>query len=64
MKTAARMSASPLRALPRAEDASTAFHNPAGMTRLKQQEAVTNAEALYIDLQFDPNGATTTSGSD
>jgi long-chain fatty acid transport protein len=47
----------------RADDASTLFTNPAGMTRLKQSEFLGGIQPLYTDLKFSPDGRTTTTGS-
>jgi long-chain fatty acid transport protein len=46
----------------RAQDASTAFTNPAGMTRLKQPSLMVGAQPMYIHLDFSPDGNTTTTG--
>jgi long-chain fatty acid transport protein len=45
-------------------DASTAYTNPAAMTRLKQSEALLGIQPIYGDVQFDPGGATTQTGGD
>ena len=42
----------------RAEDASTAITNPAGMTRIKADDAVLGAQLLYGYAKFSPNGDT------
>jgi len=47
-----------------AMDASTAFHNAAGMTRLKQNQLTASAGLLYADLQFDPSATTPIPGND
>ncbi len=47
----------------RAEDASTLFTNPAGMTRIKKSEFLTGAQGLYTDLSFSSDSRTTTMGS-
>ena len=47
-----------------AMDASTAFHNPAGMTRLDGNELMVGAGFLYADLQFDPAPDTPIPGND
>jgi long-chain fatty acid transport protein len=47
----------------RAEDASTLFTNPAGMTRLTKSELLTGIQPLYTDLKFSPDSRTTTRGS-
>jgi len=48
----------------RAQDATTVFTNPAGMTRLTRPEAHMGLQAMYLNLPFDPNGQTTTTGKD
>ena len=47
----------------RADDASTLFTNPAGMTRLKNSEFLGGIQPLYTDLKFSPDGRTTVPGS-
>ncbi len=47
-----------------AEDASTAFTNPAGMTRLDRSQLLVGAQPLIITSKFDPSPATTFSGTD
>ena len=47
-----------------AEDASTAFTNPAGMTRLDRSQLLVGAQPLIVTSEFDPSPATTFSGSD
>lgn len=42
----------------RAQDAATAFTNPAGMTRLKGTQVLLGAQALYGDLSFSPDSRT------
>lgn len=42
----------------RAQDASTVFTNPAGMTRLKGTQLTLGAQMLYGDFEFSPNGET------
>lgn len=42
----------------RAQDASTLFTNPAGMTRLKQPQVLFGAQPLYIDLNFEDDSST------
>jgi long-chain fatty acid transport protein len=42
----------------RAEDAATAFTNPAGMTRLRQPTMMAGAQAMYLNLEFNPDGKT------
>jgi long-chain fatty acid transport protein len=48
----------------RAEDASTLFTNPAGMTRLKKSELLTGIQPLYTNIKFSPDARTTTTGSE
>lgn len=48
----------------RADDASTLFTNPAGMTRLKKSEFLAGIQPLYTDLKFSPDSGTTTTGTD
>jgi long-chain fatty acid transport protein len=48
----------------RAQDAATAFTNPAGMTRIKGNDFVLGAQLLYGDVKFSPNANTTTTGND
>ncbi len=48
----------------RAQDASTVFTNPAGMSRLDKSQVLGGMQALYGDVKFDPNPATTVSGTD
>jgi long-chain fatty acid transport protein len=45
-----------------ASDASTAFHNPAGMTRIKGKEFMLTGGLLYADIKFDPAQDTPISG--
>lgn len=45
-------------------DASTAFHNPAGMTRLKDNEFMLAGTLLIGTTEFDPDSSTTISGGD
>ena len=42
----------------RAQDASTLFTNPAGMTRLEKQEIDVGAQLIYLHTKFSPNGDT------
>jgi long-chain fatty acid transport protein len=42
----------------RAQDASTLFTNPAGMTRLEKQEIDAGAQLIYLHTKFSPNGDT------
>ena len=48
----------------RAEDAATILTNPAGMTRLKQNDLMLGMQALYASIGFTPNSYTTPSGGD
>ena len=48
----------------RAEDASTAFSNPAGMTRLTGTQMLVGIQPLIINSEFDPGSGTTTGGGD
>ena len=42
----------------RADDAATAFANPAGMTRLKGSQAMVGIQPIYGDMEFDVDAAT------
>jgi long-chain fatty acid transport protein len=42
----------------RADDAATAFANPAGMTRLTESQLMVGVQPLYADIQFDTQKAT------
>jgi long-chain fatty acid transport protein len=46
----------------RAQDASTAFTNPAGMTRLKQPSLMTGAQPMYLNIDFSADINTTVAG--
>ena len=46
----------------RAQDASTAYNNPAGMSLLVKSEILFGLQALYGDLEFNPDGQTSASG--
>jgi long-chain fatty acid transport protein len=46
----------------RAGDASTALSNPAGMTRLERPQLLGGIQPMFLDVQFAPNAATTTTG--
>lgn len=46
----------------RAEDASTTFGNPAGMTRLKRSQLMTTIQPLLVKIKFDTSSGTTQSG--
>jgi len=41
-----------------ASDASTSFHNPAGMTRIKGKELMGTGGLLYSTIKFDPDSDT------
>jgi len=45
-----------------ASDASTAFHNPAGMTRIKGKELMLTGGALYSTVKFDKDANTPIGG--
>jgi long-chain fatty acid transport protein len=45
-----------------AGDASTSFHNPAGMTRIKGKEVMGTAGLLNAIVKFDPDADTPISG--
>lgn len=48
----------------RADDAGTAFTNPAGMTRFKESQFLFGAQPMYLNIKFDPNAETTVPGTD
>ncbi len=48
----------------RAEDASTVFANPAGMTRLAGNQMTLGAQALYGDVEYELDGQGALAGSD
>jgi len=48
----------------RAQDASTVFTNPAGMSRLNRSQVQGGLQALYANLEFSPNASTIDAGSD
>jgi len=48
----------------RAQDASTVFTNPAGMSRLEKSQVLAGLQVLYGNVEFSPNSATTVPGSD
>ncbi len=48
----------------RAQDASTVFTNPAGMTRLKKSEMLVGVQPIYMHMKFSPDSNTTPSGKD
>ena len=47
----------------RAQDASTAFTNPAGMTRLKQPSLLAGAQPMYLNIDFSADNNTTVAGA-
>ena len=47
-----------------ASDASTSFHNPAGMTRIKDNEFMGTGGLLYSTVKFDPGSDTPIPGGD
>ncbi len=48
----------------RAQDASTVFTNPAGMSRLEKSQVLGGLQALYGNVEFSPSSATTVTGDD
>jgi long-chain fatty acid transport protein len=48
----------------RAQDATTVFTNPAGMTRLKKSELLVGTQPLYMHVEFSSDSKTTTTGKD
>src|SRR5271157_5977949 len=48
----------------RAQDASTVFTNPAGMSRLDKSQVLIGAQALYGKMEFSPNSSTNVTGLD
>jgi long-chain fatty acid transport protein len=48
----------------RAQDASTVFTNPAGMSALETSQMMVGLQALYGSVEFSPNPGTTVPGSD
>jgi long-chain fatty acid transport protein len=46
----------------RAQDASTAMSNPAGMTRLERPEVMLGIQPIIMDVHFRPNASTTNTG--
>ncbi|MGO9062057.1 MAG: OmpP1/FadL family transporter [Candidatus Binataceae bacterium] len=48
----------------RAQDASTAFTNPAGMTMLDHSQLLAGVQPIYAHLNFAPDASTTTRGTD
>jgi long-chain fatty acid transport protein len=48
----------------RAQDASTVFTNPAGMSRLDKSQILGGAQALYGNLKLSPGSGSTISGND
>ncbi len=47
----------------RADDASTVFTNPAGMTRLKKSEFLMGVQGIYTGLKFSSDSRTTVAGT-
>ncbi len=47
-----------------ARDASTAWLNPAGLTRLDESQLLVGAQIVNLNVEFNPDPATTTTGSD
>jgi long-chain fatty acid transport protein len=47
-----------------ANDAATSFHNPAGMTRLNENQFMVSGGLLYADVKFDPASDTPYPGGD
>lgn len=48
----------------RAQDPATVATNPAGMTRLDEDQLMVGAQVLYADMEFSPNASTTVGGGD
>ena len=48
----------------RAQDASTVFTNPAGMTRLDRPEIQVGVQPMYLHSKFSPDSSTTNTGPD
>lgn len=48
----------------RAQDAATAFTNPAGMTRLERPSLLLSAQPMYLNIDFSTNGNSTEVGND
>jgi len=48
----------------KAQNASTVFTNPAGMTRFDQPELLVSGVGMYLHAPFDPDSSTTVQGSD
>ena len=48
----------------RAQDPSTVFTNPAGMTRLERSELQVGVQPLYVHTKFNAGSGTTTTGPD
>ncbi len=46
----------------RAQDASTAFTNPAGMTRINQPSVMAGAQPVYLNIDFSADSNTTNTG--
>jgi long-chain fatty acid transport protein len=47
-----------------ASDASTSFHNPAGMTRIKGNELMGTGGLIYSTTKFDPDSDAPIAGGD
>ncbi len=47
-----------------ARDASTAWLNPAGLTRIDETQLLAGAQVINLSVEFDPDSRTTTTGSD
>jgi len=47
----------------RADDAATAFTNPAGMTRIDQPSLMMGAQPMYLHLKFNPDSTTSAAAS-
>ena len=48
----------------RAEDSATILTNPAGMTRLDEDDLLVGLQALYVDIGLTPDANTTSTGGD
>ena len=46
-----------------ARDASTAWLNPAGLTRINETQLLAGAQVINLSVEFDPDSRTTTTGS-
>lgn len=47
----------------RADDAATSLNNPAGMTRLDKAQVMVGVQPMILNIQFEPNAGTTTTGA-